>query len=111
MQMENTYNLLKSFLSLLLCALCALSMFHLHGEETEPQAYVIYPKNGDIVSSPFKVIFGLKTYGVVPSGIDQELSGQHHLIVNSPRKDYSKPIPADKNHLHFGKGRLKLSLI
>ena len=100
--MENTYNLLKSFLSLWLCALCALSMFHLHGEETEPQAYVIYPKNGDIVSSPFKVIFGLKNFGVVPAGIDLEFAGHHHLFVNSPGIDYSKPIPADKNHLHFG---------
>ena len=108
--MENTYNLLKSFLSLLLCALCALSMFHLHGEETEPQAYVIYPKNGDIVSSPFKVIFGLKNFGVVPAGIDLEFAGHHHLLVNSPGIDYSKPIPADKNHLHFGKGQTETVL-
>ena len=65
MQMENTYNSLKSFFSLWLFALLALSLFHLHAEETEPQAYVIYPKNGDVVSSPFKVIFGLKNFGVV----------------------------------------------
>ena len=108
--MENTYNLLKSFLSLLLCALCGLSLFHLHAEETEPQAYVIYPKNGDVVSSPFKVIFGLKNFGVVPAGIDLEFAGHHHLFVNSPGIDYSKPIPADKNHLHFGKGQTETIL-
>ena len=49
MQMENTYNLLKSFFSLWLFALLALYLFHLHAEETEPQAYVIYPKNGDVM--------------------------------------------------------------
>ena len=108
--MENTYNLLKSFFSFWLGALCALSLFHLNAEETEPQAYVIYPKNGDVVSSPFKVIFGLKNFGVVPAGIDLEFAGHHHLFVNSLGIDYSKPIPADKNHLHFGKGQTETIL-
>jgi hypothetical protein len=108
--MENTYNLLKSFLPFWLCALCALPLFHLHAEETEPHAYVIHPKNGDVVSSPFKVIFGLKNFGVVPAGIDLEFAGHHHLLVNSPGIDYSKPIPADKNHLHFGKGQTETVL-
>ena len=110
MQMENTYNLLKSFFPFWLCALCALPLFHLHAEETEPHAYVIHPKNGDVVSSPFKVIFGLKNFGVVPAGINLEFAGHHHLFVNSPGIDYSKPIPADKNHLHFGKGQTETIL-
>ena len=110
MQMENTYNLLKSFFPFWLCTLCALPLFHLHAEETEPYAYVIHPKNGDVVSSPFKVIFGLKNFGVVPAGIDLEFAGHHHLFVNSPGIDYSKPIPADKNHLHFGKGQTETVL-
>ena len=92
--MENTYNLSKSFFPFWLCTLCALPLFHLHAEETEPYAYVIHPKNGDVVSSPFKVIFGLKNFGVVPAGIDLEFAGHHHLFVNSPGIDYSKPIPA-----------------
>ena len=97
--MENTYNLLKSFFSFWLCALCALSLIDLHADETEPQAYLIYPKNGDVVSSPFKVIFGLKNFGVVPAGIDLQFAGHHHLLINSPGIDYSKPIPADKFHI------------
>ena len=103
--MENTYNLLKSFFPFWLFTLCALPLFHLHAEETEHQAYVIYPKNGDVVSSPFKVIFGLENFGVVPAGIDLEFAGHHHLFINSPGIDYSNPIPADKTHLHFGTGR------
>ena len=108
--MENTYNLLKSFFPFWLCTLCALPLFHLHAEETEPYAYVIHPKNGDVVSSPFKVIFGLKNFGVVPAGIDLQFAGHHHLLINSPGIDYSKPIPADKNHLHFGKGQTETVL-
>ena len=108
--MENTYNLSKSFFPFWLCTLCALPLFHLHAEETEPYAYVIHPKNGDVVSSPFKVIFGLKNFGVVPAGIDLQFAGHHHLLINSPGIDYSKPIPADKNHLHFGKGQTETIL-
>tara|TARA_B100000214_G_scaffold55217_1_gene35246 strand:+ start:193 stop:630 length:438 start_codon:yes stop_codon:yes gene_type:complete len=108
--MENTYNLLKSVFPFWLCTLCALPLFYLHAEETEPHAYVIHPKNGDVVSSPFKVIFGLKNFGVVPAGIDLQFAGHHHLLINSPGIDYSKPIPADKNHLHFGKGQTETIL-
>ena len=108
--MENTYNLLKSVFPFWLCTLCALPLFYLHAEEIEPHAYVIHPKNGDVVSSPFKVIFGLKNFGVVPAGIDLQFAGHHHLLINSPGIDYSKPIPADKNHLHFGKGQTETIL-
>ena len=108
--MENTYNLLKSVFPFWLCTLCALPLFYLHAEEIEPHAYVIHPKNGDVVSSPFKVIFGLKNFGVVPAGIDLQFAGHHHLLINSPGIDYSKPIPADKNHLHFGKGQTETVL-
>ena len=79
-------------------------------QKNRTYAYVIHPKNGDVVSSPFKVIFGLKNFGVVPAGIDLEFAGHHHLFVNSPGIDYSKPIPADKNHLHFGKGQTETVL-
>ena len=111
--MENTYNLLKSFLSLWLCALCALSTFVSFAWRRNRTSGICHfnPKNGDdIVSSPFKVIFGLKNFGVVPAGIDLEFAGHHHLFVNSPGIDYSKPIPADKNHLHFGKGQTETVL-
>ena len=109
--MENTYNLLKSFFPFWLCTLCALPLFHLHAEETEPYAYVIHPKNGDVVSSPFKVIFGLKNFGVVPAGIDLEFAGHHHLFVNSPGIDYSNQFQLIKIIYILEKGRLKLSLI
>ena len=79
--MENTYNLLKSVFPFWLCTLCALPLFYLHAEEIEPHAYVIHPKNGDVVSSPFKVIFGLKNFGVVPAGIDLQFAC---LLYTSP---------------------------
>ena len=42
---------------------------------------------------------------IVPAGIDKPESGHHHLLVNVDELPNMKmPIPADKNHLHFGKG-------
>ena len=38
-------------------------------------------------------------------------SGHHHLLIDVKKlPDLSKPIPADKNHLHFGKGQSKTSI-
>jgi hypothetical protein len=43
---------------------------------------------------------------IVPAGINKPMSGHHHLLINLENlPDMTKPIPADKNHLHFGKGQ------
>ncbi|MGA1495375.1 MAG: DUF4399 domain-containing protein [Rhodothermales bacterium] len=63
-------------------------------------------ENGDTVSSPFNVEFGLEGMDVVPAGTEQEYSGHHHLIIDQdelPALDM--PIPADSLHVHFGKGQ------
>ena len=48
---------------------------------------------------------------IVPAGIDKPKSGHHHLLVNVDQLPNMKmPIPADKNHLHFGKGQTEATL-
>ena len=68
--------------------------------------YIISPKDGDTVTNPFKVQFGLSGMGVAPAGVDKPNTGHHHLLidVNEPL-DSSEPIPQDKAHLHFGAGQ------
>ncbi len=44
--------------------------------------YIISPKDGDTVSSPFKVQFGLSGMGVAPAGVDKPNTGHHHLIID-----------------------------
>lgn len=74
------------------------------------EVYIIAPKDGDTVSSPVKVLFGLKGMGVAPAGIAFDGSGHHHLIIDADLPAAGAPIPADANHVHFGKGQTETSL-
>jgi hypothetical protein len=79
------------------------------GETAAPSnasVYIISPKDGDTVTNPFKVLFGLSGMGVAPAGVDRPKTGHHHLLidVNEPL-DPNEPIPQDKTHLHFGAGQ------
>lgn len=73
-------------------------------------AYIVSPADGATVSSPVKVVFGLSGMGVAPAGVQFENAGHHHLLVDADLADPSMPIPADEQHLHFGKGQTETSL-
>ena len=49
--------------------------------------------------------FGLRKMGVAPAGVEKAMTGHHHLIIDAPTPALDEEIPADKNHLHFGKGQ------
>jgi hypothetical protein len=46
-------------------------------------AYFINLKDGDAVTSPFKVQFGLSGMGVAPAGVQAPNTGHHHLIIDT----------------------------
>lgn len=73
--------------------------------------YFITPVNGDVVTSPVTVKFGLKGIGVAPAGVDNPKTGHHHLlidVVKLPAMDSS--VPTDANHKHFGGGQTETSV-
>ena len=73
--------------------------------------YIISPQDGDTVSSPVKVIFGLNGMGVAPAGIKMKNTGHHHLLINLAQlPDLNLPIPSDEQHKHFGKGQTEVSI-
>tara|TARA_B100000242_G_scaffold55868_1_gene33505 strand:- start:2195 stop:2593 length:399 start_codon:yes stop_codon:yes gene_type:complete len=77
----------------------------------EKELYFIEPKDGEIVNGPVKIVFGLSGMGVAPAGIDFPNTGHHHLLVDLENlPDLSKPIPANKNFIHFGKGQTEAIL-
>ena len=44
--------------------------------------------------------------GIAPAGVNFPNSGHHHLLINlNELPDLKSGIPADANHLHFGKGQ------
>ena len=69
------------------------------------KVYLVYPKNGGVVSPESVVRFGLVGMGVAPAGIDKANTGHHHLLIDTPLPPMGEPIPNDFNHLHFGLGQ------
>ena len=94
------------FLYLLIFVLCSSSAF-----SSDIKLYFIEPKDGATVNGPVKIVFGLSGMGVAPAGIDFPNTGHHHLLVDLENlPDLSKPIPANKNFIHFGKGQTEAIL-
>ena len=77
----------------------------------EPKLFFIMPSNGQVLTSPIKVKFGIKSMEIVPAGVDKPMSGHHHLLINVDKlPNMEMPIPADGNHIHFGKGETETTL-
>ena len=95
---------IQLFIVLTFCGLAVAS-----GETARPPnafVYIISPKDGDTVASPFRVQFGLSGMGVAPAGVDAPNTGHHHLLIDANESlDPNEPIPQDKKHLHFGAGQ------
>ncbi len=68
--------------------------------------YIGWPNNGEVIrNNNFRVWFGLRKMGVSPAGIEKPMTGHHHLIIDASLPPMDEEIPADRNHLHFGKGQ------
>ncbi len=72
--------------------------------------YIIMPAHGEVVTSPVRVVFGLKNMGIAPAGVQREASGHHHLLIDTDLPDLDLPIPASARHLHFGKGQTETTI-
>jgi uncharacterized protein DUF4399 len=86
------------------------------GQSTAPAgafSYIVNLKNGDTVTSPFKVVFGLSpNMGIAPAGVDKENVGHHHLLIDTTLKpdEMTQPIVVDAQHIHFGKGQTETTV-
>lgn len=74
------------------------------------EAYIISPQDGETVSSPFTVRFGLKGMGVAPAGVEMPGTGHHHLVIDAPLPAAGQPVPFDDQHKHFGKGQTEAEI-
>lgn len=108
-------NIVNSAQRFLFCSVLAASMVSgVHGATPAPEGAAVYfvtPLDGDIVSSPVTVRFGLEGVGVAPAGVEREGTGHHHLLVDVdelPAMD--EPVPADERHIHFGGGQTQATV-
>ncbi|MES9991609.1 MAG: DUF4399 domain-containing protein [Candidatus Thiodiazotropha sp.] len=75
------------------------------------ELYIISPANGERISGPVTVRFGLRGMGVAPAGIDRAKTGHHHLLIDVKEMPVmDKPLPSDDNHRHFGGGQTEVTL-
>ena len=74
------------------------------------KVYIISPKDGDTVSNPVVVQFGLSGAGIAPAGTQVDGTGHHHLLIDDPTVDATLPLPMTDQIKHFGKGQTETSL-
>jgi len=103
----------RLFKTAVICAAALVSLNALADDRTPSAkgaaAYIISPANGEVVTSPVKVVFGLSGMGVAPAGTEKKNTGHHHLLVNG------KKLPAMDKHMgkevtHFGGGQTETTL-
>ncbi len=83
-------------------AILSANLSFAHGVPMNASTYIISPSDGQTVSSPVTVKFGIRNFKISPTGEDIYEAGHFHLIIDSPAAlSLDEPIPYDKNHLHF----------
>lgn len=95
---------LTAFVCLFLMTLPVTALAEAPASE-EVELYFISPADGDTVSSPVNVVFGLRGMGVAPAGVEKPGTGHHHVIIDAELPPLDQPIPSDANHRHFGGGQ------
>lgn len=91
------------------------------GETPAPEGAAVYFANiadGDTVTSPVTVVFGLSGMGVAPAGVEKDGTGHHHLLIDRPplgmgedgKEEAMMGLPSDEHHKHFGGGQTQVTL-
>ena len=68
------------------------------------RVFFITPADGDKVTNPISIEFGIEGMSVTKAGDERPNSGHHHLLIDTDLPDTGMPIPADSSHVHFGDG-------
>jgi hypothetical protein len=103
-------------LSLLTIALFSTIAMAQAGETPAPanaKVYFINLKDGDTVTSPVTIRFGLSGMGIAPAGTQVPDTGHHHLLIDAAPLEgdaLNEAIPMDEHHLHFGKGQTEANV-
>ena len=74
------------------------------------EVYIISPEDGERVTSPVTIKFGLRGMEIAPAGTEKANTGHHHLIIDAPLPPFDEPIPSDENYRHFGGGQTEVTL-
>jgi hypothetical protein len=95
----------------------AASVANVQAQERTPspkgaKVFIISPKDGESVSSPVTVKFGIKGMTLAPAGTKQENTGHHHLLIDTDAPaDLGQPLPTVPDKIvHFGKAQTETTV-
>lgn len=74
------------------------------------EVFIVAPKDGEEVTNPVVIKFGIKGMDVAKAGTQIPNTGHHHLLVDAELPALDQPIPKDANHMHFGGGQTEATL-
>lgn len=108
----------RGFAITVLCLTCVLGLLVTSADAADlspaPEsaaAYIISPSNGETVSSPFVIQFGLSGMGVAPAGVDRPNTGHHHLLIDVDElPSLTEPLQGSEQVLHYGAGQTETEL-
>ena len=105
---------IASITALLLCAGSVSAQNNALPRSPAPDGasvYIISPADGETVSSPVTIKFGLSGMGVAPAGVEQANTGHHHLLIDVASPPPSNaPLPATDQVRHFGGGQTETTI-
>ena len=78
--------------------------------DADDRVFIVSPTDGDVVTSPVTVTFGIEGFSIAPAGTYDPDTGHHHLLIDTGLPPLDQPIPADAQHVHFGKGQTETTL-
>ncbi|VUD53088.1 hypothetical protein TDB9533_01764 [Thalassocella blandensis] len=103
---------LTKYLCPLIVLFCSASFAA--AESSSPKnakVFIKEPADGATVQNPVKVVFGIENMMLMPAGVPHSDSGHHHLLVDvKTLPEAGKSIPADDQHIHFGKAQTETTL-
>ncbi len=67
-------------------------------------------KDGQKVTSPVQIQFGIEGMEVEPAGELHQGKGHHHVIINGGALEKGTMVPADSVNIHYGKGQTETEL-
>lgn len=77
---------------------------------TPDGVYFIFPKDGETVSNPVLVGFGVNGMGLEPAGQAVEGMGHHHIVIDGQFVPKGIIVPSDSTHIHYGQAQKETKL-
>lgn len=72
-----------------------------------PRVYFTNVNDGDTVTSPVTLKWAAEGFTIEPAGDVHAGAGHLHVMVDVPCVAAGEAVPADEQHLHFGKAQLE----